>query len=193
MPVSEPQRRSDGLTSIAMTVPRAEPADRKTSGLYCRDPVERFGRIQELNDLFRRSARTLIPGLLTGGVVFVLVTAGSGRGFAQGDSARWKNPVASDASSVAAGKKLFTSNCSSCHGESGRGDGKSAASLNPKPSDLTDTAWKHGQSDGEIFTLIRDGAKQTSMRGYAGRMTSQEIWRLVNYVRSLGPASKKSL
>jgi len=29
----------------------------------------------------------------------------------------------------------------------------------PKPSDLTDARWKHRSTDGEIFTLIRDGSK----------------------------------
>ena len=31
--------------------------------------------------------------------------------------------------------------------------------LTPKPSNLTDADWKHGSTDGEIFTVIRDGVK----------------------------------
>ncbi len=49
------------------------------------------------------------------------------------------------------------------------GDGKGGVALNPKPSDLTDRFWKHGSSESEIFTLIRDGAKQTAMRGFGGK------------------------
>src|SRR5262245_40631789 len=120
------------------------------------------------------------------GVAIALILGGSAPGRAQlRDAVTLKNPVPSDQTSVAAGRKQCTSNCASCHGESGKGDGKSAATLNPKPSDLTDADWKHGRSDGEIFTLIRDGAKQTSMRGYAARMTSQEMWSLVNFLRTL--------
>ena len=133
----------------------------------------------------------IVSGMLSGGIWIAVIGAGSASGLAQRGNAI-RNPVAPDQASVAAGRKLFTSNCASCHGESGKGDGKSAAALNPKPSDLTDTAWKHGQSDGEIFALIRDGAKQTSMRGYAGRMTSRELWSLVNFLRTLGPSSNKS-
>jgi mono/diheme cytochrome c family protein len=103
-------------------------------------------------------------------------------------AAKLKNPVKADAASIAAGKKLFTAQCVSCHGESGKGNGKAGATLNPKPSDLTDAAWKHGATDGEIFTVIRDGAPKTSMRGYASRMTTQELWSIVNYLRTLGPS-----
>jgi mono/diheme cytochrome c family protein len=49
------------------------------------------------------------------------------------------NTVEADAASLAAGKKLFASNCASCHGETGQGDGKAGATLNPKPANLVDT------------------------------------------------------
>jgi mono/diheme cytochrome c family protein len=130
----------------------------------------------------------IVLAMLSRGVL--IAAAGSASAFAQQGNAV-RNPVPPDQASIAVGRKLFTSNCASCHGESGKGDGKSAAALDPKPSDLTDATWKHGQSDGEIYTLIRTGAKQTSMRGYAGRMTAQEIWSLVNFLRTLGPSSNR--
>jgi mono/diheme cytochrome c family protein len=108
------------------------------------------------------------------------------------EAAKLKNPVAPNAASVAAGKKLYEAQCASCHGASGKGDGKNGALLKPVPSDFTDARWKHGSSDGEIFTLIRDGAKQTGMRAYGGRVAPQDIWHLVNYLRTLGPKPKPS-
>src|SRR5262245_10300926 len=88
-----------------------------------------------------------------------------------------KNPVKATPESISAGKKTYDTQCATCHGESGKGDGKMAASMNPpKPSDLTDASWKHGSSDGEIFTLVKDGAKGTGMRGYASRMKTDDIW-----------------
>ena len=59
--------------------------------------------------------------------------------------------------------------------------------LKPLPADLTDTEWKLGSSDGDIFVVIRDGSKQTSMRAYGEKIAPNDIWHLVNYLRSLGP------
>ena len=103
-----------------------------------------------------------------------------------------KNPVAASPSSIASGKKLYDSQCASCHGTAGKGDGKAGALLKPTPSDFTDGDWKHGQTDGDIFTVIRDGAKQTGMRAYGSRIPANDIWNLVNYVRSLTPKTAKS-
>jgi mono/diheme cytochrome c family protein len=103
-----------------------------------------------------------------------------------------KNPVAASPSSIAAGKKLYDSQCASCHGTAGKGDGKAGAMLKPTPSDLTDGDWKHGQTDSDIFTVIRDGAKQTGMRAYGSRIPTNDIWNLVNFVRTLGPKTTKS-
>jgi mono/diheme cytochrome c family protein len=108
------------------------------------------------------------------------------------DAAKMKKPVAASPASIAAGKKLYDSQCASCHGATGKGDGKGGALLKPTPSDLTDADWKHGQTDGEIFTIIRDGSPQTGMRGYGSRIPANDIWNLVNYVRSLGPKTTKS-
>jgi cbb3-type cytochrome c oxidase subunit III len=103
------------------------------------------------------------------------------------EAAKLKNPVASNAESIAAGQKLYAKNCASCHGESGKGDGKMGAQLKPLPSNLTDAEWKHGSTDGEIFTVLRDGIKTTPMKSFKSKMTEHELWDVVNYVRSLGP------
>lgn len=104
------------------------------------------------------------------------------------EAAAVKNPVKATPESIAAGKKLYDAQCATCHGATGKGDGKMAASLpEPKPSDLADAAWKHGSTDGEIFTVIKDGVKGTGMRGAAARMKPDDMWNVVNYIRTLAP------
>jgi cbb3-type cytochrome c oxidase subunit III len=103
------------------------------------------------------------------------------------EAAQLKNPVAADATSIAAGQKLYAKNCASCHGDAGKGDGPMGAELKPPPPNLTDADWKHGSSDGEIFTVVKDGVKGTPMKSFNSKMTTHEIWDVVNYVRSIGP------
>ena len=138
------------------------------------------------------SARTVLLAstlLLPLGVAAYGQSQGDGP---SGDAAKLKNPVAVNAASLTEGKQLFTKQCAPCHGALGKGDGKAGATLKPLPSDLTDATWKHGSTDGEIFTVIRDGVKETSMRGFTGKMTSKELWTVVNYVCSLGPKRQGS-
>ena len=101
------------------------------------------------------------------------------------EAAKIKNPVAADAASIAAGKQVYEKNCAGCHGKTGAGDGAMGAELNPKPSNLSDADWKHGSSDGEIYVVIRDGIKNSGMKPNARKLTTHQIWDVVNYVRSL--------
>jgi len=102
-------------------------------------------------------------------------------------AAKLKNPVTADATSIAAGHALYEKQCAGCHGDAGKGDGAMGAELTPAPSNLADADWKHGASDGEIYTVIRDGVKTTGMKPYRAKMTTHQLWDVVNYVRSLGP------
>jgi mono/diheme cytochrome c family protein len=108
------------------------------------------------------------------------------------DAAKMTNPVKADPTSIAAGQELYEKNCAGCHGDAGKGDGSMADELTPKPSNLTDADWKHGSTDGEIFLVIRDGAKNTGMKPFNKKMTGHQIWDVVNYVRTLGPKPAKS-
>ena len=50
---------------------------------------------------------------------------------------KMKNPVASDANSIKAGKLVYDKHCASCHGKTGRGDGSKAAQLETEPGDFS--------------------------------------------------------
>ena len=99
------------------------------------------------------------------------------------EAAKIKNPVESNAESVAAGRQIYARLCARCHGPTGKGDG-GGAGAGGQPADLTDDAWDFGGTDGEIFGVIHDGTS-ADMEGYAERINDTDIWRLVNYIRSL--------
>lgn len=108
------------------------------------------------------------------------------------DAAKLQNPVPADAASLEAGKKAYTELCGACHGDTGKGDGAMAAYTgDPPPSDLSDAEWKHGSTDGEIFVVIRDGVDGTGMKDFKD-MKPNEIWQIVNYVKTLGPKPAKN-
>jgi len=104
-----------------------------------------------------------------------------------------KNPVAANAASLTAGRALYSKNCRHCHGLRGKGDGP-LAPKDPKPADLTDAKWDHGSSDGEIFAVIWNGAPapKSEMKPMKGTLTEKNVWEIINYLRSLGPAAAKA-
>jgi ankyrin len=99
------------------------------------------------------------------------------------------NPQPGTPESIAAGAVTYERQCSTCHGETGRGDGALAAATaayGSRPSNLADVTWQHGSTDGEIFVAIRDGiGPDFTMDAYGGRLTEPDIWHLVNYLKSL--------
>ena len=56
-----------------------------------------------------------------------------------------------------------------------------------QPPDLTDAQWDNGSSDGDIYAVIKRGLPPTMMAGYDGRIPDDEIWSIVNYLRTLPP------
>ena len=80
--------------------------------------------------------------------------------------------------------------CAFCHGKDATGNGP----LAPKgttPSNLIDANWDRGETDGEIFLVARDGAgPKFEMKGLKGKISDQDLWNVVNYLRSIGPRGK---
>jgi mono/diheme cytochrome c family protein len=116
-------------------------------------------------------------------VVFAWVgTAAAGA--SQNPASAIKNPIAASPESVAAGKQVYTRNCAPCHGSSG--EGGPGNDLIPAAPDLTDSAWDHGSTDAEIFASIKSGiAPEFNMTPFKDRLKDDDIWNVVNYVRSI--------
>ena len=102
-----------------------------------------------------------------------------------------KNPVPVTPESIAAGRRVYGTFCASCHGSSGKGDGPMPPE-GSKPANLIDEQWDHGSTDGEIFATIRDGVgPKFDMDSWEGKITEENMWNVVNYIRSLNPKPSK--
>jgi cbb3-type cytochrome c oxidase subunit III len=100
-------------------------------------------------------------------------------------------PVPSTEESVKAGAAIYARSCRPCHGMQGKGDGI-AAPPGTKPANLTDSEWKHGGTDAEIFKTIKEGiAPYDAMKPMGKVLPDKDIWSLVHYVRTLAQAAKK--
>jgi mono/diheme cytochrome c family protein len=93
------------------------------------------------------------------------------------------------AQNAAEGKKLYASYCSTCHGETGKGDGTAAASLPAKPADHTNGAVMNQLSDKFLLEIISKGGgaagKSTFMPSWGGSLNEKQIRDIVAYIRTL--------
>ena len=95
--------------------------------------------------------------------------------------ARRANPAKPTPESLASGKKVFAMDCALCHGADGRG--KTEVSKQSKIPDLTSAATLKSRTDGELFYRIKTGHGE--MPGEGDRVKPEQMWDVVNYVRSL--------
>ena len=118
--------------------------------------------------------------------VFTLGYLGSIVLFAQGNAAAAaiKNPVGATPQSIAAGQDTYRKSCAPCHGI--KAEGGSGNDLIPASPDLTDEMWDHGSTDGAIFDNIKNGvAPDFNMTPWKDQLKDDEIWSVVNYLRSI--------
>jgi mono/diheme cytochrome c family protein len=135
--------------------------------------------------LRRRQARqhplVAAPGLVALLAGFFLLANGQFGWIAPDDNSR--NPIAPSAESLAEGQHVYSEYCVPCHGPSGKGDGPLAAELNPPPADLT--VHSIHNPDDYLFNVISNGRPETAMPAFDTRLEREQIWHVINYLRSL--------
>lgn len=88
---------------------------------------------------------------------------------------------------ISKGKELYNTNCSSCHGEKGYGDGPGAAALNPKPRNYhLKVGWKNGRTFDGIFKTLAEGIPGTGMNSYSF-LSVTDRFALIHYIRTFEP------
>ena len=106
-----------------------------------------------------------------------IVMALAGPWLAQGDKTPQKNPLAGDAPAIEWGRVKFRMSCAGCHGLRATG-GRSGP-------DLTRGTFASGDTDADVFNVIAKGVPGAEMPGFNDSLETDEVWRLVSYVRSL--------
>lgn len=90
----------------------------------------------------------------------------------------------SKALNVAEGAALFKTNCASCHGSTGLGDGPAAATINPKPPAIGNAATMHDVTPAMMFRKVSIGVRGTAMPAFTTLSVDQR-WNIVMYLSSL--------
>jgi mono/diheme cytochrome c family protein len=109
---------------------------------------------------------------------------------AQIDRSYWlsANPLPVTEDNLNRGKEVFLDRCVGCHGLAGDGKGPGARFLSPPPADFTDKddACCGGDTGpGDFYYRILRGWPGTAMENFGDRLTVNDIWRLVLFIKTI--------
>ncbi|MBO1113515.1 c-type cytochrome [Bordetella petrii] len=91
------------------------------------------------------------------------------------------------------GFQLFRAHCVQCHGAPGVAPEPFAMGLMPAPASLVDTA-RHWPA-AEVYWVVRQGIKMTGMPAWQYRISDEDIWSVVAFMRvlpTLSPAEYRA-
>ena len=85
------------------------------------------------------------------------------------------------------GKILYQTNCVSCHGPEGKGDGPASVNLNPKPRNHTDKAYMEKIPNGRIFDVVKKGGVIVGFPQMPAnpQLKDEDIKNLIAFIRSI--------
>ena len=94
-----------------------------------------------------------------------------------------------DHEAIEAGESIYGTNCATCHGPEGQGDGPGAEGLDPKPASLADAHMMEELSDGYLFWRVSEGGAfdpiNSAMPAWKDVLSETERWQVITFLRSL--------
>ena len=95
-------------------------------------------------------------------------------------------------SAIAEGKDLYERNCATCHGGDGMGDGDHANALSPSPALLAYMIRRPIAVDEYLLWSVSEGgaAFGSKMPAFKDKLSQDEIWKIVTYMRAGFPGGK---
>jgi putative copper resistance protein D len=88
------------------------------------------------------------------------------------------------AGAITAGAALYQTSCAGCHGVRGAGDGPDGRGLPRPPADLR-APHTAQHTAGDLFWWISHGIPGAGMPGFGSRLTEDQRWELINFLRAL--------
>lgn len=90
------------------------------------------------------------------------------------------------AETIAAGRKVYAENCSSCHGPKGLGNGEAGRALSPSPALLAYMIRRPIAIDAYLLWSISEGGKRfgSEMPAFKEALARDDIWRVVAFMRA---------
>src|SRR5207245_773827 len=88
------------------------------------------------------------------------------------------------AGAITAGAALYQASCAGCHGARGAGDGPDGRALPRSPADLR-APHTAQHTAGDLFWWISHGIPGSGMPGFGSRLTEDQRWELINFLRAL--------
>lgn len=86
------------------------------------------------------------------------------------------------AADLANGKKVYLDKCARCHGNTGKGDGPKAETLEKKPADYTDKKKMGEFTDAQLKKITVDGKQP--MPAYQGKISDKDLDDVIAYIRT---------
>lgn len=89
-----------------------------------------------------------------------------------------------DTDAVVAGGRHYQRLCTACHGVQGFGDGPLAATMTPRPANLTEphVGW---HTHGDLYWWLSKGIPRSQMGGFEQQTSTLERWQLINHLMAL--------
>lgn len=135
-----------------------------------------------------RTDRLPVDGTVARGTFEADAYKASGK---EGDAFGSGFPIEVNEAAMKRGEQRFNIYCTPCHGAAGDGQGRTAAFGMLAIANLTTSPFTD-MPEGELYSYLTNGSRNGRMYGYKEKLSVEDRWKVVLYVRALQRAANGS-